>query len=534
MTRSRIGPLALEAPLGGPNSHIYRAIHVQQRSQVAVRVFPMPMGMTPESKQEFAANLEKIKTLKHPGVVRCYGGGFDAKDAYLVYELVEGESLDHALERRERLPWETVLDYGLQLCEALQRAHEAGWIHGRIRPDKVLLTLGGEVAKLNEIWQGPAATHPPRPEDLAYQSPEQVEGKGKLEVACDLYSLGATLYHALTGRPPFAGANAGMVRQAILVQDVEPVAAQVFDCPVWLSAIVEQLMHKDPLKRPYSATATSLALREAQKRATSGVAVVQHAVSGFSPLQMNVDKDEAEKILGRKKKKKRSKRDEEYDDSPAMLERPLVLVGILLFIVATIGYFLMPLSEKTLRYRAELFLAQEDVGSLNEARDRYLIPLIERFPESESATWAEERLIEIEMVNAEQKMQSNRRFGREPSSEGERKFVEANRFEQFGDRVTALDKYKAIVSLLKNEEKERPFVNLARRQIEKIESSPPDADELRRFLQEKLNEADKKYGSGDLLSAKQIWEGIVSLYNGNKEMLSLVERAQGRLEKLKE
>lgn len=534
MTRSRIGPLALEAPLGGPNSHIYRAIHVQQRSQVAVRVFSMPMGMTPESKQEFAANLDKIKALKHPGIVRCYGGGFDAKDAYLVYELVEGESLDQALERRDRLPWETVLDYGLQLCEALQRAHEAGWIHGRIRPDKVLLTLGGEVAKLNEVWEGPAATHPPSPEDLAYQSPEQVEGKGKLEVACDLYSLGATLYHALTGRPPFTGANAGMVRQAVLVQEVEPVAAQVFDCPVWLSAIVEQLMNKDPLKRPYSATAASLALREAQKRAASGAGVVQHAVSGFSPLQMNVDKDEAEKVLGRKKKKKRTRRDDEYDDSPALLERPLVLFGILLVIVAAIGYFLMPLSEKTLRYRAELFLAQEDVGSLNEARDRYLIPLIERFPDSESATWAEERLIEIEMVNAEQKMQSNRRFGREPSSEGERKFVEANRFEQFGDRVTALDKYKAIVSLLKNEEKERPFVNLARRQIDKIESSPPDADELRRFLQEKLNEADKQYGNGDLLSAKQTWEGIVSLYNGNKEMLSLVERAQGRLEKLKD
>ncbi len=534
MTRSRIGPLALEAPLGGSGSKLFRAIHVQQRSQVAVRVFSMPMGMTPEGKQEFAGSLERIKTLKHPGIVRCYGGGFDAKDAYLVYELVEGESLDVLLDRRERLPWETVLDYGLQLCDALHKAHESGWVHGRVRPDKVLLTLGGEVAKLNEVWPGPRAPTPPQPLELVYQAPEQIETQ-KNTVASDLYGLGATLYHALTGQAPFAGGNAGMVREAVLSGNVPPVATLVFDCPVWLSAIVEHLMNRDPLKRPYSAVATSMALREAQKRATSGVAVVQHAVSGFSPLQMKADKEEAEKALGRKPKKSKRKRGEDgVDDSPTLLERPAVLFGLLLAIVGVIGYLLMPLSEKTLRSRAEIFIAQGDVGSLNEARDRYLIPLLERFPQSSSAQWAEERLIEIEMVNAEQRMQSNRRFGREPSSEGERRFTEANRFEQFGDRVTALDKYRAIIHLLRDEESERPFVNLARRQIQKIEDNPPDTDELRRFLQEKLDEADRKYGQGDVLSAKQTWEGIVSLYDGNKEMVSQVERAQNRLAKIKD
>ena len=118
MTRSRIGPLALESPLGDRGSNIYRALHMQQKAQVAVRVFSVPMGMTPEAKQEFAEQLESLKALRHPGIVRCYGGGFDAKDAYLVYELVDGDSLDVALKKRERLPWESVLDFGLQLCEA--------------------------------------------------------------------------------------------------------------------------------------------------------------------------------------------------------------------------------------------------------------------------------------------------------------------------------------------------------------------------------------------------------------------------------
>jgi eukaryotic-like serine/threonine-protein kinase len=202
------------------------------------------------------------------------------------------------------------LDYGLQLCDALQHAHSSGWIHGRIRPDKLLLTLGGEVVKLNEIWSGPTQNRPPRPEELMYQSPEQIEGSKPIELASDLYSLGATLYYALTGKPPYQGENAGAVRQAVLAGPPPPVATLVYDCPVWLSAIVEQLMQPDPLKRPFSATATAMALREAQKRAESGVGVVQHALAGFSPLQLNVDKDEAEKVVLGKKKQKRKKRAE--------------------------------------------------------------------------------------------------------------------------------------------------------------------------------------------------------------------------------
>lgn len=533
MTRSRIGPLALESPLGGPHSKVFRAIHVQQRSQVAVRVFPMPMGMTPEGKQEFADCLERIKTLKHPGIVRCYGGGFDAKDAYLVYELVEGESLDQALELRTRLPWEIVLDYGLQICAALQRMHESGWIHGRIRPDKLLLTLGGECVKVNEAWSGPTVHRPASAEELIYQSPEQIEGKTP-DVATDMYALGATLYHALTGAPPFYGANPGMVRNQVLTADVPPVATIVFDCPVWLNAIIEQLMHRDPLKRPYSAVAASMALKEAQDRATSGLSVAQHAVSGFSPLQLKVDKEEAAKVLGKKKKKRKYVSEDGVDHTPGLMERPAVLIGLLVAIMLVIGYMLLPPSEQTLRRGAERFLAMKDVGSLNEARDRYLLPLLERFPDGESAKWAEEWLMEIEMLNAEQTIQSNRRFGREPSSEGERKYDEASRFEQFGDRVTALEKYRAIVHLLKDVEAERPFVNLARRQIEVIENNPPGNDELRLFLQGKLDEADKLYSNDNTLAAKRIWDGIISLYNGNKEMLSLVERARNRLAKLNE
>ena len=534
MTRSRIGPLALESPLGDRGSNIYRALHMQQKAQVAVRVFSVPMGMTPEAKQEFAEQLESLKALRHPGIVRCYGGGFDAKDAYLVYELVDGDSLDVALKKRERLPWESVLDFGLQLCEALQVAHNAGWIHGRIRLDKVILSKDGTKVKLCDFRRGPGSPVPLSAEQLAYSAPETFAEKPKIDAASDLYSVGAVLYHAITGESPFVAPNPSMMKQAIRENVVAPVATLVFDCPVWLSSIVEQLMNKDPLKRPYSATATALALHEAQRRANAGMGVAEHALSGFSPLQMNTDRAEAAKALGHKKKKqKRRILDGDEQEAPGLFERPLVLLGLLAATICLITYLVWPPGEKTLRARAEVLIARDDLGSHNEARDKCLYYLIERFPDGENSLWAKEQLDLIEMENAESRIQSNRRFGREPSSEGERKYSEASRYELFGDRVTALEQYQGIVNLLKDEEKERAFVNLARRQIAKIQSKPPSIEELRKFLREKLDQADKMYSSADAIGAKQIWESIVNLYNGNKEMLPIVEQAQAKLSKLR-
>ena len=534
MTRSRIGPLALESPLGDRGSNVFRAMHMQQRAQVVVRVFSVPLGMTPESKQEFADQLESLKALRHPGIIRCYGGGFDAKDAYLVYELMQGESLESLLKRRERLPWESVLDYGLKLCEALQHAHESGWIHGRIRLDKIMVSEDANTIKLSDFRRGPGSPSPLTAEQLAYSAPETLVDNPKLNAATDLYSIGAVMYRAITGQPPFTGKSPPQMKDAILNAHIPPVASIVFDCPVWLSSIVEQLLSKDPLRRPFTAAATAMALREAQRRATAGTSVAEHAVSGFSPLQLNANRAEAEIALGRKKKKKRRVDDEEYDDKPGFFERPLVLVGLLLAAMGLITYLVWPPGEKTLRAQAEKLMASEVLSSHNEARDKYLYPLIERFPDGESAIWAEEQLDLIEMENAEARIQSKRAFGREPSTEGERKYAEANRFEQFGDRATALEKYRGIVNLLKNEKKERPFVNLARRQIAKIESKPTGStEELRRFLIEKLEQADKMYSNGDGIGAKQVWEGIVNLYNGNKEMMPIVEKAQARLSKLK-
>jgi eukaryotic-like serine/threonine-protein kinase len=396
MTRSRIGPLALEGPLGDANGALFRAIHVQQKMQVAVRVISTPMGMTPEAKRSFAEQIETLKTLKHPGIVRCFGGGFDAHDAYLVYELVDGESLAHSLQRRERMPWETVLEYSLQLSNALQAAHEKGWVHGRIRPDKILLNQEGTTVKLGDFRQDfdgvNASNRSIRIDDLAYRAPETFDVDYPLQPAADLYSLGAIMYRALTGKTLFTAEKAESLIRSIVEQPVPPVSSVVFDCPVWLSAIVEQLLDKNPHKRPFTAAATSMALKAARDNALSGVGVTQHMLGGFSALQLKSDRGAAEKALGIKKKK--SKKAQETDGS-SLTDRPWFLVGGIALAIGAIYFFTRPLSDATLRQRAESLMAKEEIEFHYEARDRYLHQLSNAFlmvqtlngPKNNSTKW---------------------------------------------------------------------------------------------------------------------------------------------------
>lgn len=532
--KSRIGPLALEAPLGSrtASGQVFRAIHVDQRKLLAVRVFPIPLGLTPESRQDFASQLEQLKQLKHPGIVRCYGGGFDARTAYLVYELVDGESLDAVLARRGRLAWETVLEYGQQLADALQYAHLMNWVHGRLRPEKLLLAQDGHQIKLNDFRRDATAAAigggPLRLEDVLYAAPEQLEPEFVPNEKCDLYSLGAVLYTMLVGEPPLPAADIDELMAKMEHEAPPSVHSRVLDCPIWLAAIIDQLLSKDPRQRPFGAAAVQLAFKEAERRGTQGVGVLQHATSGFSPLQLKAaSRDEAEKVLGIKPKKTRKR-----NDTP-IWERPWALVVALLLCTGLAVWLMLPPSRATLRKRAEALLASSEYDDWDTARDLYLMDILERFPDSEDAAWAREQADYVDSVEAQRRLERMARLNRTPEREIERRYIEAWRYEQFGDRVTALEMYRGILKLLSDEEADRPVVLLAERRVSELEANPPGADELKRLLATKLKEADEEYEKGNVRAAREVWESVLRLYGDNQEMAEPVAIAQARIDQLK-
>lgn len=545
--KSRIGPLALEAPLGkrSGSGQVFRAIHVEQRKLLAVRVFPIPLGLTPESRRDYASQLEELKLLRHPSIVRCFGGGFDARSAYLVYELIDGQSLDQLLAKRERLPWETAFEYGKQLADALQYAHLMGWVHGRIRPEKLLIPnvdtaasagaqigLNIEPIKLVDFRRDAIASaiggDAPGLDELKFCAPEQLQPGFIADEKCDLYALGAVLYTMLVGRPPLDINDGSGLLQAMQNAVPPSVQSQVLDCPIWLSAIIDQLLSKDPRSRPFGAAAVVLAFKEAEKRASEGVGVLQHATSGFSPLQLpQTNRSEAEKVLGIKHKKERKPRE------LPIWESAIALTFALLLCIGLVVWLLLPLSRETLRYRSEKLMASKEYDDWDYARDLYLSDLVTRFPGTDDADWAQSQIDYVNSIDSQRRLERMARLNRTPEREIERRYLDAWRYEQFGDRVTALETYRSMVKILSDDPADRPVVTLAQRRISELESSPPESDALKRLLMSKLNEADELYKKGSVRAAREIWESIVSLYAENQELAEPVGMAKAKLDDLK-
>lgn len=529
MAKSRIGPFALESPLSPPTKagQMFRGVHVEQRKLAAIRVFPIPLGMTPESRQAFAEQLEQLKALRHVGIVRCYGGGFDTRNAFLAYELVDGESLNQTLQRRGRLTWETTLEYGKQLCEALHHAQQFAWAHGRLQPSKVLLTPEGliKIADWRREEISAMLNSPMTVEQMQMTAPELLEGQMPSEKS-DLYSVGALMFTMLTGTPPFSATDPSTLTYQIRQTPAPNVASFAMDCPVWLSAIVEQLLSKDPMRRPFSVAACLLALREAERRQSEGVGVLQHATAGFSPLQMNVDRREAEKVLGIKQKKEKAPREGSF------LESTWLLVAGLVLAIIGIVWFMLPPSEAKLYSQAESYLKSENWVDWNQARDVYLKQMLERFPEGNYAEWAQDRSLWVDAREAERRMDRDEKRGRKEGwSPAQTQYSEARGFERFGDLSSALDKYRAIQTLFADQEESKPIIYLAGEAIARIRESG-ETSSLQTLLTKKMEQADEAYGRAQISTAKLIWESIVELYAADSQVAPIVEQAKLRLEEL--
>ena len=521
--RSRLGPLALEGKLGDhpSQSSVWRAVHVEAKRQMAVKVFASPFGGSVDARRSLADEWAVMQKWQHPSIAKCYGGGFEEGDAYLAFEMIDGETLSSTLERRTRLPWESVMDLGDALVDALRYLHGAGVTHGRLVPDKIMAAGLGYVlvdVRADRFGSAYRTGRVPGDTETACIAPEARSGaiNGSITPAADLYSLGAVLYLALTGRVPTPAAA--------------PPSAVVMDLPVWLDRVVGGWLSDDPAARGHGIEAAAAALAEARRRSLDRTSVAAATSKGFSPLDVGnqSERDEVRKLLGR---------DPIAFDEPVagnhtpFYERWYVLVAGLLAAVAVVVWMFLPLSADQMRDRAEALLESPTRSDLQLARRRYLEPLVERYPDHANATWAAGQIERVEMLQAERALRSKLKNNLPLSGEGERLYAEALKFERRGDTATALDRYRSLVTLLEDEPRYRPFVGLARGRIDALieENGPDGGDEAATLIRRRLDEADRLYASGKVIDAKAIWLGIVELYRDNEAVGPLVEEAQSRL-----
>ncbi len=232
---------------------IYLAKQTSMGRMVAVKVLHSAMAQCRDHIKRFLAEVHLQANLDHPGIVPAFEAGFDNNVYFLAMAYVDGESLAAKMEREGTISESKALEIVLQVAEALAYVwDEHGMLHCDIKPSHIMIDKKGIVRLLDlGISKCISDNVTMRASDLicgtpVYMSPEQALGEPKLDCRCDIYSLGATLYHALTGEFPFNGQNA----EEILYKHIhEPLEVPNGEFSPECSALICKMMKKQPAER---------------------------------------------------------------------------------------------------------------------------------------------------------------------------------------------------------------------------------------------------------------------------------------------
>lgn len=289
-----IWPFELLDKLGeGGMGVVYRARYVGNDRIVAVKLVPDEIAKNPTLVARFERELEVLKQLRHPHIVHCFGGVCESKQRFYAMELVDGGTLHNLLREVGKLPWETVVDYGLQMCSALQCAHEQNVVHRDVKPGNFLITKTGKL-KLSDfglaivIASQRITSAGKTLGTFHYMAPEQIRGKPPVTNRTDLYALGCVFFEMLTGQPPFDADTAAEVLHKHLKEEPLRVSSLEPSCPLELDVLVADLLHKDPEARP--ATAAHVAERLRQINAAPSTVVNSMSLTPAMPRSV-IDED---------------------------------------------------------------------------------------------------------------------------------------------------------------------------------------------------------------------------------------------------
>jgi eukaryotic-like serine/threonine-protein kinase len=304
---TKLGPYEIASAIGaGGMGEVYRARDTRLDRYVAIKILQSHLSCSPELKSRFEREARTLSSLSHPHICSLYDVGTDANVEFLVMELLQGETLSERL-RKGPLPVSVVLKVGIEVADALAKAHGLGVIHRDLKPSNIMLTANGAklmdfgLAKPN-IASTAAGARPPLEElatatmptpatplstegtligTIQYMAPEQLEGK-EADARSDIFALGVVLYEALTGHRAFEGKSQLSVASAILQKDPPPITGIPDAGLPALDYVVRTCMAKEPDQRFQTAhdvklqlswllhSASSQAVSRSQKRRSAG------------------------------------------------------------------------------------------------------------------------------------------------------------------------------------------------------------------------------------------------------------------------
>jgi serine/threonine protein kinase len=260
----RLGPYEIVASIGaGGMGEVWRARDTRLDRTVAVKVLPAQFAGDAQLRLRFEREAKAISSLTHPNICTLHDVGHEDGVDFLVMEFLEGATLADRIERGP-LPVDQALSIGIQITDALEKAHRQGIVHRDLKPGNIILTKGGAklldfgLAKFgsqsSDAVVGVTAMATQQKAltsegtiigTFQYMAPEQLEA-GNADARTDIFALGAVLYEMLTGRRPFQGKSKVSLIAAILEHDPPPISSIQPLSPPALDRLIRICLAKDP------------------------------------------------------------------------------------------------------------------------------------------------------------------------------------------------------------------------------------------------------------------------------------------------
>jgi serine/threonine protein kinase/Tol biopolymer transport system component len=304
---TRLGVYEVTAQIGaGGMGEVYKGRDTRLDRTVAIKILPDTLGADPEFRERFDREARTISRLTHPNICTLYDIGEQNGTAFLVMELLEGETLEARLARAAAkasgLPLDEALRIAIQIADALAAAHRQGIVHRDLKPGNVFLVRSSAasaapIAKLLDFGLARTApaltvsaatmmpTTPPKAitaqgtilGTFQYMAPEQVEGQ-EADARTDIFAFGSVLYEMLTGNKAFEGKTQASLIAAILERDPPSLTAVQPLTPSLVGSIVGKCLAKNPDERWQTAADLASALRWASQGATTATSSAAAAV----------------------------------------------------------------------------------------------------------------------------------------------------------------------------------------------------------------------------------------------------------------
>ncbi|MGD9688745.1 MAG: serine/threonine protein kinase [Phycisphaerales bacterium] len=275
----------------GAMATVYKAKQLSLDRTVAIKVLPKKFTGSASFIERFYAEGRAAALLNHPNIVGAFDVGKAGEYHYFVMEYVDGRTVYDDIVKHKKYAEAESLDIVMQIAEALMHAHSKGLIHRDVKPKNIMITREG-VAKLADMGLARAISDKEAAEAEQgkafgtpyYISPEQIRGEVNIGPPADIYSLGATLYHMVTGAVPYEGKNPSAVMHKHLKSELVPPDHVNQRLSAGISEVIEMMMAKDPKARYQNCKDLLVDLKAVRERKNPPIAHKDFAVDEVKGL----------------------------------------------------------------------------------------------------------------------------------------------------------------------------------------------------------------------------------------------------------